>query len=273
MRTYDGNEPIGWQPEGSMTSTTPGESPGHGPHFVQAVGRAFAILRCFGADRPALSAGAAAKLTGLDRATARRLLLTLADLGYVRYDGQVFRLTPRTLDLGYAYLSGLALPEIAHPHLHDLAHKLNETASLTVLDRGDVVYLAVVPGHRHAPPTLTVGARRPAHTTSSGQVLLAALPEDELTRRPGALEDVAGLPKEIEQVRERGWAMAEHDLEGDLRAIAAPVRHRRGRVIAAVNASVHPDRLGHGLVERDYVPELLRAAWSIEAELANLPEE
>ncbi|MFD4250208.1 IclR family transcriptional regulator domain-containing protein [Amycolatopsis thermoflava] len=272
MRTYDENKPIGWQSEGSMTSTTAGEGPGHGPHFVQAVGRAFAILRCFGADHPALTASAAAKRTGLDRATARRLLLTLADLGYVRYDGQAFRLTAQTLDLGYSYLSGLALPEIAQPHLHDLAHRLNETASLALLDRGDVVNLAVVPGQRHAPPTLAVGARRPAHVTSSGQVLLAALPEDELTRQLDALPDIAGLPKEIEQVRERGWAMAEHDVDDDLRAIAAPVRHRRGRVLAAVTASVHPDRLGHGLVERDYVPELLRTAWSIEADLANLPE-
>lgn len=254
-----------------MTSMTPGESPGHGPHFVQAVGRAFAVLRCFGPDRPTLTAGAAAKRTGLDRATARRLLLTLADLGYVRFDGQAFRLTPQTLDLGYSYLSGLALPEVAHPHLHDLAHKLNETASLTVLDRADVVYLAVVPGRRRAP--LTVGARRPAHMTSDGQVLLAALPEDELGRRLDALQDVAGLHKEIEQARERGWAMAEHDVTGeDLAAIAAPVRHRGGRVIAAVSASVHPDELGHGVVERDYVPELLRTAWSIEADLAKLPE-
>ncbi|GAB3583023.1 IclR family transcriptional regulator C-terminal domain-containing protein [Amycolatopsis endophytica] len=255
-----------------MTNAAADEGPGHGPHFVQAVGRAFAILGCFGADSPALTASAAAKRTGLDRATARRLLLTLTDLGYVRYDGQAFRLTPRTLDLGYGYLSGLALPEIAHPHLHDLAHRLAETASLTVLDAGDVVHLAVVPGHRHGPPTLTVGTRQPAHPTSGGRVLLAGLPEEDLARWLDSVQDVPGLLIEIEQVRERGWSMAEHDLGGGLRAVAAPVRHRRGRVIAAVNATVHPDRLGHGVVERNYVPELLRAAWSIEADLAKLPE-
>lgn len=255
-----------------MTSTTPGEGPGRGPHFVQAVGRAFAILRCFGAERPALTASAAAKQTGLDRATARRLLLTLADLGYVWHDGQAFRLTPRTLDLGYGYLSALALPEVAHPHLHDLAHKLDETASLTLLDRADVVYVAVVPGHRHAPPTLTVGARQPARTTSGGQVLLAGLPEDELRRRVDELGADADLVAEIDRVRERGWSLTDYDLGEGLRAIAAPLRHRHSRVVAAVNASVHPDRLEHGVVERDYVPELLRAAWSIEADLANLPE-
>ncbi|NIH78277.1 IclR family transcriptional regulator domain-containing protein [Amycolatopsis viridis] len=255
-----------------MTSTPVDEDPGHGRHSGQAVGRAFAVLRCFGPDRPALTVAAVAHRTGLDRATARGLLLTLADLGYVRHDGEAFRLTPRTLDLGYAYLSGLALPEIAHPHLHDLAHELNETASLSVLDGGDVVYLTVVPGHRHAPPTLTVGARRPAHLSSAGHVLLAALPADELDRQLGALPGPAALSAEIGQVRERGWAMVDRDRDGGLRAIAAPVRHRRDRVVAAVTASVHPDRLGHGLVERDYVPELLRAAWSIEADAAKSPD-
>jgi len=251
-----------------MTNTATGDVPGRAAYFVQSVGRAFAILRCFGADTPAMTASAAARQTGLDRATARRLLLTLADLGYVRHDGRTFRLAPRTLELGHDYLSGLTLPTTAQPHLHDLARRLTETTSLTVLDGDDVVHLAVVPGHRHVLAAMTPGARQPAHLTSGGWVLFAALPDDQLGGRVAEPE----LAAEIARTRDRGWAMAAHDLGEGVRSIAAPVRRRRGPVVAAVNATVHPDRAEHGVVERDFVPELLRTAWAIEADLAKLPE-
>lgn len=231
---------------------------GRGPHFVQSVARAFAVLRVFDAAHPALTLGDIARKTGLDGATARRLLLTLAELGYVRNDGKTFQLTPRMLDLGFAYLSTLALPELAQPHLQALAHALGETATLTVLDGEDVFYLAVLPGfRRHA---TAVGARFSAWTCASGLILLAGLPDDELERRLQARPEHAERRDELKQMRARGWAM----LDG---GVAAPVRNRQGRVIAAIEVSVCTE-LTPGIAVHEDVPELVRAARAIEADLA-----
>lgn len=244
-----------------MTDTT---APSRGPHFVQSVARALAVMQAFSADRPTLTLSEAARKTGLDRATARRLLLTLADLGYVRSDGRAFQLTPRTLELGHAYLSSLALPELARPHLQALTHALAETTALTVLDGDDVVYLALAPSFRAADIKINIGSRRTAWTTSPGRVLLAGLPDDELEKR---LSEHLDLGDELKQIRVRGWALVDDD-EG-LRAVAVPVRNRRGTVVAAITLSTQatPD-----VIALEHVPEVLRTARTIEADLAAHPE-
>jgi IclR family pca regulon transcriptional regulator len=231
---------------------------GRGPHFVQSVARAFSVLRVFDAAHPALTLGEIARKTGLDGATARRLLLTLADLGYVRSDGKTFQLTPRTLELGFAYLSALALPELAQPHLQALADALGETATLAVLDGEDVFHLAVFPGFRRR--ATTVGARFSAWTCASGYVLLGGLPDDELERRLQACPEHADLRDELKYVRERGWGL--HD-----GGVAAPVRNRQGRIVAAIEVSVRTE-LTPGIAVHEDVPELVRAARAIEADLA-----
>lgn len=249
----------------------------HGPHFVQSVARALAVMRSFSADQPRQSLSDVARQTGLDRATARRLLLTLVDLGYVSTDSRGFELTPRVLELGYAFLSGLSLPEIAHPHLRKLATELNETAALAVLDGDDIVYVALVPSTRLAAVKINIGTRFHAYATSMGRVLLAALPLRELddylarvhleTHTERAIRTTSRLRAEIEKVREQGWALVDSELEEGLRGAAAPVRDRAGRTIAAANVSVHAGRMTPELVERDYVPAILRTARLIEADL------
>jgi IclR family pca regulon transcriptional regulator len=235
-------------------------------------------MRTFSADRPFLTLSDAAQETGLDRATARRLLLTLADLGYVRTDGRLYYLTPRVLQLGYAYLSSLSLPEIARPHLQELARTLKETAALTVLDGDDIVYVAVVPGARLTAVNISIGTRFKAHATSMGRVLLAGLPEKELENRlrgmriepqtERTISTVDQLRAEINDVRKQGWALVDRELEDELRGTAAPVHNRRDEVIAAVNVSVHANRTAHDVVESDYVPEILETVAKIEADLA-----
>jgi IclR family pca regulon transcriptional regulator len=250
---------------------------GHGPHFVQSVARALAVLRSFSGERPKQTLADVARETGLDRATARRLLLTLVDLGYVAGDGRAFELTPRILELGYAYLSGMSLPEIAQPHLQKLAAELNETAALAVLDGDDIVYVALVPSARLAAVKINIGTRFEAYATSMGRVLLAGLPEAELdryldrlhltARTERSVRTVEQLRHEIDKVRERGWALVDSELEEGLRGAAAPVRDRAGRTIAAANVSVHAGRTTPELVERDHVPAILRTARLIEADL------
>ena len=151
-----------------------------GEHFVQSLERGLAVIRAFGPEDPELTLSDVARRTGLTRAAARRFLLTLADLGYVRSDGRLFALTPRVLDLGYAYLSSLSLPEVAEPHLERLAAEVRESSSVSVLDGDEIVYVGRVPTSRIMRVAINVGTRFPAYATSMGRVLLAALEPDEL---------------------------------------------------------------------------------------------
>ncbi|MFI6918465.1 IclR family transcriptional regulator C-terminal domain-containing protein [Nonomuraea spiralis] len=247
---------------------------------VQSLARGLAVIRAFSAAAPELTLSQVARATGLSRAAARRFLITLADLGYVRSDGRLFALTPRVLELGYAYLSGLSLPEVAGPHLERLAAEVRESASVAVLDGEDVVYVARVATARIMSVSISIGTRFPAYCTSMGRVLLSALP-------PGRLEDYLGraalrrltsrtvvlpaaLLAELEQVRLRGWAMVDQELEEGLRSVAVPVRDHAGRTVAAVNVSTHASRTSLHQVRRELLPQLLATAARIEADLAKV---
>lgn len=248
-----------------------------GAHFVQSLERGLAVIRAFGASTPELTLSEVARATGLTRAAARRFLLTLADLGYVRTDGRRFALTPRVLELGYTYLASLTLPEVAEPHLEALVAEVRESSSMSVLDGEDIVYVARVPTSRIMRVSISVGTRFPAYATSMGRVLLAGLPEEELaahlarvdlrrfTRRTVTTREA--LRAELDRVRERGWAMVDQELEEGLRSIAAPIRARGGRVVAAVNVSTHAARVSKEALRRELLPPLLAAAARIEDDL------
>jgi IclR family pca regulon transcriptional regulator len=247
---------------------------------VQSLARGLAVIRAFSAAEPELTLSQVARATGLSRAAARRFLITLADLGYVRSDGRLFALTPRVLELGYAYLSSLSLPEVADPHLERLAAEVHESASVAVLDGEDVVYVARVATARIMRVTISIGTRFPAYCTSMGRVLLAALSPERLddylaradlrrlTSRTIVLP--AALRAELDQVRSRGWAMVDQELEEGLRSIAAPIRDRSGRTVAAVNVSTHASRTTLQAASRTLLPPLLATAAKIEADLASL---
>ncbi|MGW3343026.1 IclR family transcriptional regulator domain-containing protein [Nonomuraea rubra] len=247
---------------------------------VQSLARGLAVIRAFSAAEPEQTLSQVARATGLSRAAARRFLLTLTELGYVRNDGRLFALTPRVLELGYAYLSGLSLPEVADPHLERLAAEVRESASVAVLDGEDVVYVARVATARIMRVSISIGTRFPAYCTSMGRMLLSALPPEaleaylsraclrRLTSRTIVLP--AALRAELDEVRVRGWAMVDQELEEGLRSIAAPIRDRTGRTVAAVNVSTHATRTSLQAAERDLLPPLLATAGRIEADLASL---
>src|SRR4051794_23692642 len=155
--------------------SSPPDVPARGTHFVQSLERGLAVIRAFDAEAPELTLSDVARRTGMSRAAARRFLLTLADLGYVRTDGRQFSLSPRVLELGYAYLSSLSLPEVAEPHLEALVAEVRESSSMSVLDGGDIVYVARVPVSRIMTVAINVGTRFPAYATSMGRVMLAGL--------------------------------------------------------------------------------------------------
>ncbi|MFJ4621052.1 IclR family transcriptional regulator C-terminal domain-containing protein [Streptomyces sp. NPDC088812] len=247
-------------------------------HFVRSFERGLAVIRSFDAEHPARTLSEVARACGLTRAAARRLLLTLADLGYVHCDGRLFRLTPRVLELGYAYLAGLTLPQLCLPHLEQLAADVGESSSLCVLDGDDVVYVARVPARRIMSATITVGTRFPAHVTSVGRVMLAALPDEELATRlaradlrpltPRTLVTPEDLRAELLRVRRQGHALVDQELEEGLRSVAAPVRDRDGTVVAGVNLAVHAGRTSVESVRRDLLPRLRAAVARIEADLS-----
>ena len=248
-----------------------------GAHFVQSLERGLAVIRAFGADTPSLTLSEVARATGLTRAGARRFLLTLTDLGYVRTDGRRFELTARVLELGYAFLSSISLPEVAEPHLERLVAEVHESSSVSVLDGDDIVYVARVPTSRIMRVSINVGTRFPAYATSMGRVLLAGMEPEELDafleraelRRLSArtITDEAKLRGELARVRRQGWAMVDQELEQGLRSVAAPIRDRGGRVVAAVNLSAHASRTSLDAVRRTLLPPLLATAERIEADL------
>jgi IclR family transcriptional regulator, pca regulon regulatory protein len=250
---------------------------GRAAHYVQSLERGLAVIRAFGAETPSLTLSEVARSTGLTRAATRRFLLTLGDLGYVRSDGRYFELTPRVLELGYAFLSSLSLPEVAEPHLERLVAEVHESSSVSVLDGDDIVYVARVPTARIMRVSINVGTRFPAYATSMGRVLLAGLEPDGLDAFLARAElvrlsarTITAEPKlraELARVRRQGWAMVDQELEEGLRSVAAPIRDRAGQVVAAVSLSAHASRTTLDAVKRTLLPPLLATAERIEADL------
>jgi IclR family transcriptional regulator, pca regulon regulatory protein len=246
--------------------------------FVQSLDRGLAVIRAFGPDRERLSLSEVARETGLTRAAARRFLLTLVKLGYVRNDGREFSLRPRVLELGYAYLSGLALPEVAAPHLEELVARLHESSSISVLDGHQIVYVARVPTKRIMTVAISVGTRFPAYATSMGRVLLAALPDEEFERylaeatferlTSRTVTNPARLRAIVREVAGQGYAIVDQELEEGLRAIAAPIRGAADVGTAAINVSAHASRVSMVAMRGQILPALLETARQIEADLA-----
>lgn len=249
-----------------------------GPDFVQSLERGLLVIRAFDGEHPRLTLSDVSRRTGLTRAAARRFLLTLVELGYMQSDGRDFSLRPSVLELGFAYLSSMGLPEIALPHMEAFVASIHESSSMSVLDGSDIVYVARVPTRaRIMTVSIAVGTRLPAYATSMGRVLLAHLDDaaldeylasTELVRHtPTTVHDASRLRHVLDQVRQAGYAVVDQELEEGLRSAAAPVRADGGRVVAAVNVSVHASRATVEDIERRFVPELLETVSNISADL------
>ncbi|MFI6008374.1 IclR family transcriptional regulator C-terminal domain-containing protein [Streptomyces sp. NPDC051243] len=247
-----------------------------GREFVESLARGLTVLTAFGTGRAELTLTDVARATGLSRATARRALITYEHLGLVRQSGtRGFALTPRVLSLGFPPLSRTTLARIATPHLAELADRVHESASLAVLTPSgeEIQYTARAATSRVMSVNVTVGTRLPAYATSLGRVLLADVPAAD--RRLGELRpltprtttDPTTLAAELEEIRGRGYALVDEELEEGLRSIAVPVRDRTGRVVAAANVATHAARRSVEECVRDVLPELTATAERITADL------
>ncbi|TFV47477.1 IclR family transcriptional regulator C-terminal domain-containing protein [Blastococcus sp. TF02A_35] len=251
---------------------------GTGPDFVEALARGLDVLACFDAGRRSMSLSDVATAASLARPTARRLLLTLEELGYVRSSEGAFSLTPKVLELGMAYVSSLGLWDIARPHMEALVGRTGESSSMAQLDGSDIVYVARVAVPKLIALRVDIGTRFPAVQTSQGKVLLAALSPDDLAgtlaepsrsglptplrRSPAQLQD------ELTEVRARGWALADEELAPGVRSVAVPVRDGAGVVRAAMNVTVHAAETSTELLLTEHLPQLMRTAGDVSAEWA-----
>jgi IclR family pca regulon transcriptional regulator len=244
--------------------------------YVQSLERGLSVLRAFNSEQNEMRLSEVAAETGLTRAAARRFLLTLVELGYVRVEDGRFSLRPRVLDLGYAYLSGLSFAEIAQPHMETLVRAVKESSSISVLDDLDVVYVVRVPTRRIMTITLAVGTRLPAYATSMGRILLAQLPVEEREERlqrvritkltSHTVTSKKKLREEIERAAEQGFATVDQELEEGLRSAAVPIFDAKGET-AALNISVHASRSDMDDLRDDFLPQVLETARAIEADI------
>lgn len=229
--------------------------------------KGLSVLEAFGKERERLTIADVSRLTGLDRATSRRCLLTLQRLGYATHDGKNFALTVRVLSLGRAYLATTPLHEQIQPFLDRFAAAIQESCSCSILDDTEIVYIARAAQRRVMSIGLGVGSRLPAYCASMGRVLLAALSDEEVTSaldrtdiRPltaKTLTDRAALVAEIVRVRTQGFAIIDEELEIGLRSLAIPIRNVSGRVVAALNTGVQTSRISIDRLRGEILPALL----------------
>jgi len=245
--------------------------------YVQSLARGLSVIRAFDADHPEMTLSDIARRTSLTRATSRRFLLTLVELGYVKTDGRMFALTARVLELGFSYLSALSLPEIAQPHLEQLAASIHESTSASVLDGTDIVYVARVPTRRIMSVRINIGTRFPAYATSMGRVLLASFGPEDLEKQLDAIDfeeltshtihSREALIEELQRVVDQGWALVDQELENGLRSIAVPVWHG-DTVIAAINVSTTATSHSVESIHDNLLPPLQLAAERISHDLS-----
>ena len=256
-----------------MNSTNEPTTPRPGDNYVQSFARGLQVLRSFSAQAPRQTLSEVAERAGLTRAGARRILLTLQTLGYVLSDGKLFRLTPRVLDLGFAYLSSMPIWDLAEPEVEALVNRVKESSSVAVLDGADIVYVMRVPTHKIMKISLGIGSRLPAFCTSLGRVLLSDLEDSEIIKRlenaPHAaltrhtVTDVPKILSRIQQVRKQGWCLANQELEEGLISVAAPLHGADGRITAAINVSGQANRTNAQVIQEQILPPLLETARTI----------
>jgi IclR family pca regulon transcriptional regulator len=253
--------------------------PGRGPYYVEALGRGLGLLDCFVAGPAQLTLAELSERVGLTKGTTFRLLRTLEEAGYVRQDPLTKRylLSLKMLDLQDASLTALEYPQVALPYLEELNLALGESVNMAVLDGTNVRYVARVASKRIMSVNLHVGSLLPAHATSMGKVLLAALGHDRVRELYAAqplepfthrtIDSIGRLLEELDAVAARGYAVADEELELGLRSAAAPVRVANGRVVAAVNVSTATARISRERLVDELVPALLTTVAALSARL------
>ncbi len=234
--------------------------------FVQSFARGLSVIRALGGLMRPATLSEVAQASGLPRAAARRILLTLVHLRYVEQRGRDFSLLPRTLELGYSYLSALGVPDLVQPILIDLATKTGESCGVSVLDGDDIVYLARVPTRKLVTISVGVGTRLPAYATSMGRIMLGYVSAQRLdallakgpfpARAPKTLTDPAQLAERILADHEQGYSLIDEELEAGLCSMAVPVLNSSGRIVAALSLGAQRSSYSPAQMRQHFLPLL-----------------
>jgi IclR family pca regulon transcriptional regulator len=243
--------------------------------FMTTLAKGLAVLSAFGRERPTMTLSEAAGVADLSRATARRVLRTLNELGYVVQEGRQFSLSSRVLDIGFAYLSAQDWIDRARPLLRELAERIGETCSASILQGTEIVYVARVPTRRIMSTALSVGSRLPAFHTSLGRIQLGFLDDIEIWRRlksvridaytPATITDLQALFERVRADHAQGFAIVDEELELGLRSIAVPVINRVGQALGAINVSTHTTQATRNALRERFLPELMTLAARVAA--------
>lgn len=243
--------------------------------FIRSLARGLSVLKVFGNRMDGLSSSEIANAAGLDRATTRRILLTLQKEKYIRQSDDRYYLTAQILNFGYGYLSALPFWELAQPIMKELVAKIHESSSAAVLDAGEAVYVARVRSNtRMVDVSRTVGSKIPAYCTSLGLVLLAGLSEQEreetlskITFKKYTEHTITNkkqLCKRLDEIAQQGWALSDQELEIGLSSIAVPLHNSKGKVIAALNVSAQTPRVSTDTLINELLPALKLTAEEID---------
>ena len=256
-----------------MKKTTKRSGTAHNTDFVESLARGIDVIKAFTPGRMQLTVSDVAKITSLARPTARRLLLTLETLGYVRLIGNNYLLTPKTLELGTSYVSAQGMWDVVQPHLVSLVEKTGESSSMSELDGSDIVYTARVPVAKIIALSVHIGTRFPATSTSMGMVMLADLSPAQLDRALKTPPTSTVVPRiqltrkqidtSLTKIRKQGWALSDETLSFGIRSVAAPVRNAQGQTIAAINVTVNAAETSVQTLTEKYLPLLLKTASNI----------
>jgi IclR family transcriptional regulator, pca regulon regulatory protein len=236
------------------------------PEGMGGLAKGLAIIEAFSPHRTRMTVSEAAQSSGTSRASARRCLLTLTELGYLEFDGKFFRPQPRLLALSAAYSGTRSLPQIAQPFLTAARDDLHESISLAVLDRDAALFVARAEAERLVTTGISVGTRIDLYCSATGRVLLSGWDDKRLAayldrtrieaRTKYALVRKAALREAVQKAAAAGYATTDQELEIGLRSIAVPIVDSRNRIVGAMSASASSVRISMREMIRVFVPVL-----------------
>jgi IclR family transcriptional regulator, pca regulon regulatory protein len=271
-RRSEARQPAG--PAG-VASARPKSSAAKDKEFMLTLAKGLAVLNSFGRDRPTMTLSQAAQMVDLSRATARRVLHTLVKLGYVQQNDRQFALSPRIMQLGFAYISSQSWIDHAMPLMKALSERFHESCSAAILEGTEIIYVARIPTRRIMSAALAVGSRLPAFHSSMGRIQLGFLDEVEIWRRlksvriepmtPATITDLQALYERVRDDRRQGFSIVDEELERGLRSIAVPIADRDGQCVGAINLSTHSTRTTRNELREAFLPELKAVAAQMSA--------
>jgi IclR family transcriptional regulator, pca regulon regulatory protein len=230
--------------------------------FVRTFARGLKVIEAMGRSTGGQTIANVAEAAAVPRTAARRFLMTLDELGFVKCEGRQYWLTPKVLDLGLAYLHTLPYWRNAQEVLEELCVAVRQSCAIAVLDGADVVYVQRLHSQRILPASPSLGSRVPAHAMATGRVLLSGLPAEQLASH---LAGTPGVEAAVRRAGEQGHAWVERELDAAVCGLAVPVRGAGGSIVAAIDVSLPAGAYDEARAVAEFLEPLRQAAARLRA--------